>query len=57
MDVQVGKVDIQTLELPGAQTATAVLVITMTVYIFTTLYSLVRERRLQEPLLAGQCEL
>lgn len=57
MDVQVGKVDIQALELPGAQTVVTVLVVTMTVYIFTTLYSLVRERRLREPLLAGQCEL
>ena len=57
MDVQVGKVDIQALELPGAQTVAAALVVTMVVYVVTTLYSLVRERRLQEPLLAGQCEL
>ena len=57
MDVQVGKVDIQALEVPGASWVSATLVVAMVVYIVATLYSLCRERHLQEPLLAGQMEL
>lgn len=57
MDVQVGNVDIQTLKLPGAQWVAATIVVAMTVYVVTTLYGLCHKRRVQEPLLAGPCEL
>lgn len=58
MDVQVGDVDIQSLQIPGAQWVAGSLVVAMMVYIVSTLYSLwhsVRYRT-KEPLL-GTCEL
>ena len=61
MDVHVGDVDIQALDLPGVRAVSLTLIVALWTYVVATLYRLCRDvRGVSEPpppLLADQCGL